>query len=123
MTRYSDWPGWLRVMVLAPHGVLASVMCWVWWPKSDKEMAAVWNSSGLFVDVFYGHAFCVWHVSISPMLGVNATTDSCRFNESRTGAEHWVGGSEGFAHPELSKTHTRTSGVSQRKLTRTIFDN
>ena len=27
--------------------------------------------------------------------------------ESRTGAEHWVGGSEGFAHPELSKTHTR----------------
>jgi hypothetical protein len=28
-------------------------------------------------------------------------------HESRTGAEHWVGGSEGFAHPELSKTHTR----------------
>jgi hypothetical protein len=46
------------------------------------------------------------------MLGVNATTDSYRFKESRMGAEHWVGGSEGFAHPALSKTHTRTSGVS-----------
>jgi hypothetical protein len=57
------------------------------------------------------------------MLGVNATADSYRFNESRMGAEHWVGGSKGFAHPELSKTHTRTRGVSQRKLTRTIFDN
>jgi hypothetical protein len=22
-------------------------------------------------------------------------------------AEHWVGGGKGFAHPELSKTHTR----------------
>ncbi len=32
---------------------------------------------------------------------------------NRTGAEHWVGGGEGFAHPELSKTHTRTSGVSE----------
>jgi len=29
------------------------------------------------------------------MLGVNATTDSYRFNESRTGAEHWVGGNSG----------------------------
>jgi hypothetical protein len=51
------------------------------------------------------------------MLGVNATTDSYRFKESRTGAEHWVGGSKGFAHPELSKTHTRTSGVSEKLLT------
>ena len=50
------------------------------------------------------------------MLGVNATTDSYRFKESRTGAEHWVGGSKGFAHPELSKTHTRTRGVSEKLL-------
>jgi hypothetical protein len=45
------------------------------------------------------------------MLGVNATTDSYRFNESRTGAEHWVGGILGFAHPGVSKTHTRSGGV------------
>jgi hypothetical protein len=50
------------------------------------------------------------------MLGVNATTDSYRFKESRTGAEHWVGGSQGFAHPELSKTHTRTRGVCEKLL-------
>jgi len=37
--------------------------------------------------------------------------------ESRFGAEHWVGGGKGFAHPELSKTHTRTSGVSEGLLT------
>jgi hypothetical protein len=49
------------------------------------------------------------------MLGVNATTDSYRFNESRMGAEHWVGGSEGFAHPVLSKTHTRTSGQDESR--------
>jgi len=39
-----------------------------------------------------------------------------RFNGSRTGAEHWVGGGKGFAHPELSKTHTRTRGVSEGLL-------
>jgi hypothetical protein len=50
------------------------------------------------------------------MLGVNATTDSYRFKESRTGAEHWVGGSLGFAHPGFSKTHTRTRGVSEKLL-------
>ena len=58
------------------------------------------------------------------MLGVNATTESVsRFNESRTGAEHWVGGILGFAHPGVSKTHTRRRGVNQRQLMRTIFDN
>jgi hypothetical protein len=50
------------------------------------------------------------------MLGVNATTDSYRFNESRTGAEHWVGCSLGFAHSGLSKTHTRSGGVSEGLL-------
>ena len=59
------------------------------------------------------HAFCVRDVKLANvMLGVNATTDSYRFNESRAGAEHWVGGSKGFAHPALSKAHTRTRGVT-----------
>jgi hypothetical protein len=30
-------------------------------------------------------------------------------------AEHWVGGGKGFAHPEPSKTHTRTRGVSDKR--------
>jgi hypothetical protein len=37
MTKYSDWPHWLQMLVLVPHGLLASVMCWIWWPKSEKE--------------------------------------------------------------------------------------
>jgi hypothetical protein len=37
-------------------------------------------------------------------------------HESPFDAEHWVGGSRGFAHPVLSKTHTRTSGVTEKRL-------
>jgi hypothetical protein len=37
MTRFADWPQWLQTLVLVPHGILASVACWWWWPKSDKE--------------------------------------------------------------------------------------
>jgi len=48
------------------------------------------------------------------MLGVNATADSYRFNESRLGAEHWVGGILEFAHSGVSKTHTRTRGMSEK---------
>jgi len=43
MTRYSDWPHWLQALVLVPHGLLASVMCWIWWPKSEKG----WTRFGL----------------------------------------------------------------------------
>jgi len=39
------------------------------------------------------------------------------------GAEHWVGGTLGFAHSGVSTTHTRLGGEIQRKLVRTIFDN
>ena len=36
VTNFSDWPEWLKVLVLVPHGLLASVACWLWWPKSEK---------------------------------------------------------------------------------------
>ena len=32
-------------MVVAPHGILASVALWLWWPKSDKE----WKRFGFAV--------------------------------------------------------------------------
>src|SRR5207302_5107307 len=35
--RYSDWPLWLQVLVVAPHGLLLSAAFWLWWPKSDKD--------------------------------------------------------------------------------------
>jgi hypothetical protein len=36
MTRFSDWPGWVQILVLVPHGLLGFVATWLWWPKSDK---------------------------------------------------------------------------------------
>jgi len=37
MTKFSEWPTWLQVLVLFPHGLLGFVAFWLWWPKSDKE--------------------------------------------------------------------------------------
>lgn len=45
MTKFADWPTWLQYAVLAPHGILAAVACWLWWPKSDVE----WRKFGLVV--------------------------------------------------------------------------
>jgi hypothetical protein len=36
MTRFSDWPGWLQVLVVAPHAILGFVAFWLWWPKSEE---------------------------------------------------------------------------------------
>jgi hypothetical protein len=56
VTNFSDWPEWLKVLVLVPHGLLASVACWLWWPKSEKG----WRRFGLVVayltGVLCGHA-------------------------------------------------------------------
>jgi len=37
MPRYSDWPLWLQVLVVAPHGLLLSAALWLWWPMSEKD--------------------------------------------------------------------------------------
>jgi len=37
MTKFSQWPVWLQVLVLVPHGVLGWAAFWLWWPKSKKE--------------------------------------------------------------------------------------
>ena len=52
VANFSNWPEWLKVLVLVPHGILASVACWLWWPKSEKG----WRSFGFVVAyllVFY----------------------------------------------------------------------
>jgi hypothetical protein len=52
ITPYSDWPGWLQFVVMAPNVVLVAITCWVWWPRSDRE----WNKFGLvmaYLVVFY----------------------------------------------------------------------
>jgi len=37
MTKYSNWPLWLQVLVVAPHGILLSAALWLWWPNTDKD--------------------------------------------------------------------------------------
>ncbi len=37
MPRYSDWPLWLQVLVVAPHRLLLSAALWLWWSKSDGD--------------------------------------------------------------------------------------
>jgi hypothetical protein len=45
VTNFSNWPEWLKLLVLVPNGILASVMCWLCWPKSEKE----WRKFGFLV--------------------------------------------------------------------------
>ena len=35
LMNFSNWPEWLKVLVLVPHVFLACVACWLWWPKSN----------------------------------------------------------------------------------------
>jgi hypothetical protein len=57
------------------------------------------------------------------MLGVKRDNrDSVHGSRKLLGAEHWVGGTEEFAHSKVSNTHTRLGGQLARPA-RTIFDN
>jgi hypothetical protein len=42
MPQYSNWPLWLQVLVVAPHGLLLSAALWLWWPKSDEARKKFW---------------------------------------------------------------------------------
>jgi hypothetical protein len=50
MTRFSDWPGWLQVLLL---GFVAT---WLRWPKSDKG----WHKFG-FVAAYLFAFYLVMH--------------------------------------------------------------
>ena len=36
MTKFAQWPEWLKIGVLVPHGILGYVATWLWWPKSSS---------------------------------------------------------------------------------------
>ncbi len=36
MPKYSEWPQWLQLLVMVPHGILLCVLAWLWWPRSDE---------------------------------------------------------------------------------------
>lgn len=52
MTKFAEWPVWLQVLVLLPHGVLGWVAFWLWWPKSKKEWRKFGFVAGYLFVVF-----------------------------------------------------------------------
>jgi hypothetical protein len=36
MTKYGDWPHWLQMLVVVPHGILGFMATILWWPKSKE---------------------------------------------------------------------------------------
>jgi len=59
------------MLILVPHGLLASVMCWIWWPKSAREWKRFGLLAGVSHSVLVDHVFCVRDVKeVSLMLGV-----------------------------------------------------
>jgi hypothetical protein len=64
MPRYSDWPVWLQMLVMFPHGVLVFVLAYLWFPRSDEG-----RRLGLFL-LLYLVAFClVMHYVFHCQLG------------------------------------------------------
>ena len=54
-----EWPMWLQVVVIGPPGVLASLMLWVWWPKSDREWRRFGIAAGCVI-VYFGAIYLVF---------------------------------------------------------------
>ena len=49
---FAKWPTWLQMLVVAPHGILAAISLYWWWPKSERE----WRRFGFvlaYLVVFY----------------------------------------------------------------------
>ena len=62
MTKYSDWPHWLQMLVLVPHGLLASVMCWLLVAEVGERVDAFWVAGRISHFVFFDHALRVRNV-------------------------------------------------------------
>jgi hypothetical protein len=56
MTKYSDLPLWLQILVVAPNGIFLSAALWLWWPKTDKE----WRRFG-FVAAYFLSFYLLMH--------------------------------------------------------------
>jgi hypothetical protein len=56
ITKFDDWPHWLQVVVIVPHGLLGMFATLVWWPKSDRG----WRRLG-FVAAYLLIFYCVMH--------------------------------------------------------------
>lgn len=52
MTRCSDWPEWLKVLIFLPHGLVGFCAFWLWWPKS-AEGRKKFGIVAAYLFVFY----------------------------------------------------------------------
>ena len=48
----SRWPMWLQLLVMVPHAVLATVLLWIWWPKTPRDWLR-WFACGAYFVLFY----------------------------------------------------------------------
>jgi hypothetical protein len=49
---FAQWPNWLQVVVLVPHGLFGFIATWFWWPRSEKG----WKRFGIvaaYLFVFF----------------------------------------------------------------------
>jgi len=42
MTKFSEWPGWLQVLVVFPHSLLGFIATVFWWPRSKLDRRRFW---------------------------------------------------------------------------------
>ena len=50
--RYSDWPEWLKFVVIAPNGLLLWFIAVPWFPKSKKQW--VWTGVAIaYLAIFF----------------------------------------------------------------------
>src|SRR5713226_5649104 len=114
LPKVDERPMWLQFLVLGPHAILAGVLLWVWWPKSDK--AKVWDFGRLSSSVLGYVVFRFWLSMTSAMLGAicdNRYMYPIRSNKLSLGAERWVGNNP---RPLRRVAETQVSA-------RTMFDN
>ena len=56
MTKYSDWPNWLKIVIFGPHALLLWFIAYPWLPKSKKQW--IWTGFAIAELVLF---FSVMH--------------------------------------------------------------
>jgi len=52
MTKYADWPTWLKILVLGPNGLLLWFIAVPWFPKSKQHW--IWTGIAIaWLAIFF----------------------------------------------------------------------
>jgi CHASE2 domain-containing sensor protein len=57
---YSEWPSWIRILVIAPLGFFAGSLMWGWLPKTARQWKFFSAALASFT-VFCVLMICVFH--------------------------------------------------------------